>query len=415
MLLGKPLAAGLAVLCMSAVLGAQGNSGAADPPESAPLHLGPVVLAPSLTLTNFGWDSNVFQQPESESSGDFTATASPRVQGWLRLGPARAYGRGTLAFVYFQNHPSERSVDVDYEGRLDLRLARVTPYVSATWLSAKQRFGFEIDERVRRHQETGVAGVDFRLGPRTDIEVAARRSRLEFNHTDDFQDPVTPEFFDNTSQGASLALRHELTPYTSVSVAVDRHQDRVDLDPGRDTDSVGIASGLEFKPFALISGKAYFGWVRVNLVEPGSAPFTGVVGSIDLAYTLLGATRLAVQGVRDVSYSAVRDEPAYLLAGVTASVTHRLGEGWEVGGRIGRNQLSYGLFEPSGTPDAPPEAPAPDADREIVTDTGLEIGYRVGPSMRIAFALRRQDRRSIVNAERDYERIVAGMSIYYGF
>jgi len=379
-----------------------------------PLHLGPLALAPSLTLSNFGWDSNVFLQPaEAESTGDFTATTSPRIQGWLRFGPTRMSGRGRLDFVYFQNHPSERSVDEYYDGRLDLPLGRVTPYVSGRWVSAKPRFGFEVDERVQRHEQTGVAGADFRLGPRTNIDVAARRYRVEFDDTNGLQDPFTSQLYDFTSRGVSLDLRHELTSYTSVGVTVDRHEDRFDLDPSRDSDSLEISSGFEFKPLALISGKAYFGWLRIDLVEPGSPSFGGVVGSVDLAYTLLGATRLAVQLERDVSYSAVQNQPAYLLAGVNASVNHRLGEGWDVGGHMARYRLSYGLFESS--PESVVPNPASDAFREIVNDNGVAIGYRFGPAMRLAFELRREDRSSEVGAARDYERIVAGMSLYYGF
>ena len=367
------------------------------------LRLGPLALAPSLTLRNFGWDSNVFRQPtDGVEEGDFTATTSPRIQGWLRLGRARVRGQSTLDFVYFQNHPSERSVDQYHEGALELPLGRVTPYVSGTWVNAKQTYGFEVDARIRRREQTGRAGADFRLSPRTSIDVTARRSRVEFDPAD-FQDPFTSEFDDYTSRSASIAVRHELTPFTSVAVTVDKRQDRFDLAPERDSDSLGIASGFEFKPFALVSGKAYLGWLRVDLVEPGSQSFGGVVGAVDLAYTLLGATRLAVQVNRDVSYSAMRDQAAYLLSGVTASATHRLGEGWDVVGRVARHRLSYGLFESSGESGVPPQIPASDAaqEQEIVTDLGGEMGYRIGPAMRLAFVLSRQHRRSSVVAARD--------------
>src|SRR4029453_1379634 len=110
-----------------------------------------------------------------------------------------------------------------------------------------------------------------------------------------------------------------------------RYQDTFDLVPARDSKSLAIASGLEFKPFALISGKAYVGWRRFEFVKPGSTPFTGLVASFDLAYTLLGATRFAVEGIRDISYSAIEGEHAFLLSGGKASVNHRLGGRWDIG------------------------------------------------------------------------------------
>ena len=113
-------------------------------------------------------DSNIFYQPDADAVGDFTATTIPRVLGWMRLGPARVRGRANLNPVYFQDYPSQRSVDSDYEGRFDLVLTRLTPYVSATWVSAKQPTGFEVDERIRRHEKENVtAGAGLELGPCT--------------------------------------------------------------------------------------------------------------------------------------------------------------------------------------------------------------------------------------------------------
>jgi hypothetical protein len=412
--LGKLLAAGLAgALCAPTAVWGQDISATEDAPESVFLRFGPLALAPTLSLTNFGWDSNVFlRDVGANPEGDFTTVVRPRVEEWLRLGPARMHGRSTLDFVYFQEHASERSVDGFQEGRLDLPLAFITPYVSGSWLSARQRFGFEIDERTRRHEATGTAGVEFRLSPRTNLDVAARRSRLEFDHTDAFQNPLVSDFYDYTSDGVAMALRHELTPLTSVGVTIDRHRERFDLDHTRDTDTVGIYSGLEFRPSAVISGKAYVGWVQVELLEPGAPSFRGVAASIDLAYTLLGATRFAVQAVRELSYSAISGQHAYLHAGLTTSVNHRLGETWDIGARAGRHRLSYGLFE---LPPGEGQDSEFDNDREIVSDYGGEVGYRVGPDTRVGFRVDHQHRRSTVDATREYKRIQASMSLSYRF
>jgi hypothetical protein len=412
---GKIVAAGLAgILSAPALVYGQGNSALGDPPESVLVRLGPLALAPTISLTNFGWDSNVFlEDVDADPEGDFTTTVRPQVEGWLRLGRARMHGRSTLDFVYFQKHPSERSVDGFHEGQLALPLAFMTPYVSERWLSAKQRFGFEIDERTRRHEETRTAGLELRLSPRTDVDVAVRRSRLEFDQTEGFQDPLVSAFYDYTSRGVAIALRHELTPFTSVGLTIDRHRERFDLDPARDSDSLGIQSGLEFKPSAAISGKAYVGWSRVELLAPGSSSFRGLAASVDLAYTLLGATRFAVQADREVSYSAIRGQHAYLLSGVTASVNHRLGDTWDVGARTGRHSLSYGLFEvqePGGG-----QGSEFDNDGEIVSEYGGEVGYRIGPDTRLGFRLDRQHRQSTIDATRVYEHTRAGLSLSYRF
>ena len=212
-----------------------------------------------------------------------------------------------------------------------------------------------------------------------------------------------------------MTVRHRLTPLTSVAVNVDRRRDNFDLLPERNSESVAISSGLEFNPFALITGQAYVGWGRYRLVDATAPPFTGLVTSLDLGYTLLGATRFTLQGQRDIEYSAIRGQHAYLLAGFRSSVTHRLGSGFDIGAGAARYRLSYGLFSLITEPGGEIEVPGFADTSEIVTEHFGEVGYRVGRQMRIGFRAARQHRRSTVARAREYESVRAGMSINYRF
>jgi Putative beta-barrel porin 2 len=409
MFIGKVVGVSLcAMLWMPSTSYAQGP---VDPPESVPFRLGPVALAPTLSVTNLGWDSNIFYQPDAEAVGDFTATASPLVQGWMRLGRTRFRGRAHVNFVYFQDHPSEGSVDQDYAGRLDLVLTRMTPYVTAAWVDAKQPSGLEVDDRIRRHEAGVTGGVVLEMGPRTNIDIAAGRRRTEFRESSDFQDPLVSEFDDYTSQGVSASLRHDLTPFTSMGVTVARHEDRFDGVPERDTDNVDVSSGVAFRPAAMVSGYAYVGWARVRLVNDESPPFEGLTAAVNLAYTLLGATRFGFEAERNVQYSAVRNQEAYLFAGLTASVNHRFGETWDAGGRMSRYQLTYGLFDDPGSP----VVATGSAYAENVTQYAGEVGYRVGPSMRVAFRCSHHRKHSEFDLIRGYSRTVVGMNVNYVF
>ena len=392
---------------MPAVLHAQGTGTGtiADPPPTVPLRLGPLALAPAISLSS-GWDSNVFN--EEAARDDVTATARPELGGWLRLGRARLAGRSSFDFIYFHEFESERSIDSLYEGRAALSLGRLVPYVTGTWIRAKQRFGFEIDQRVRRHDQTATAGAALRLGYNTTVDVGARRKRLTFDRPPE-PDPLVSEFYDYTSRGVVFTLRQRLTPLTTIGATVDNYEDRFDMDPTRDSDTLRIASVLEFKPLALISGRASLGWQRVRLVSGESPEFSGFVSSVDLAYTLLGRTRFTVQVDRDVSYSAVQGQHAYLFFGTTGAVTHRLIGGWELSGRAGRYEQDYGVF----TETAASGGSQPFDPNEIVTEYGGDLGYRIRSALRIAFGVRRQFRNSTVASLRGYGRTVATMSFEY--
>lgn len=384
---------------------------AGDPPEAVGMRLGPLALAPAIALNNIGWDSNVFQLPvDLNPVGDFTFTFRPELQGWLRLGRARATFNGAVDFAYFRDYSSERSADTTYYARIELPDSRINPYVSTRGLNGKQRFSFEIDERTRRKEETYTGGVIVRLGKRTQVDVAGVRRRFDFTHTDTLVDPLISDFYDYTSHGLSLTVRRDLTPLTTLTVAMDGHQDEFDVGAQRNSKAFGVTSGLEFKPFALLNGRALFGWNRVELDDVDRSIFSGFVTSVDLAYTLLGSTRLGIQAERGLSYSAMRGQHAFLLERVKGSVVHRLSADWDIGGSIGRYRASYGLFL-NALP-LPDDAIEP--NREIVTDYGGELGYRLGPHTRIAGNAIHYRRRSTISG-REYRVTRAGMSIAYRF
>ena len=347
--------------------------------------------------------------PES----DFTATVRPELQAWLRVRHLRLEGRSAFAFLYFRDHPEEGSVDTDQQGRVSLVLNRITPYISGTWIRARERFGLEIDERVNRHEDSQTAGVEVRLGARTSVDVAGHRGRAELNRTSNEDNPLLSDFYDNTWHSIGVTVTRQLTPLTSVVVTADRYQARFDLNPKRDSNSLAISSGLEFKPFAVISGKAYVGWRQFDVAAPESPTFTGLTTSVNLTYTLLDATRFTVEAERDLSYSVLPGQHAYLLSGVRASVTHRLDGPWDVGGTASRHRLSYGLFDLEEPGVAPPE-PGLSGDQEIVRHYTGEIGYRI-ENTRLAFTVGHQNRRSSVAAARQYGRTYASMAVTYGF
>ena len=102
-----------------------------------------------------------------------------------------------------------------------------------------------------------------------------------------------------------------------------------------------------------------------------------------------------------MQYSAIRDQQAIFWRAcrrpsITASARH-----WELGAASGRHKIIYGLFESSGEPD---RATCPRLTRGDCHRLGGEVGYRVGPNMRVGFVVARQDRHSTVDAIRGYRQ-----------
>ena len=375
-----------------------------EPPQNARMRVGPLVVKPSVGLTDFGIDTNVFNETH-EPKQDVTATIAPQIETWLRLGPARLITRSRSGLVYYQQYQGERSVNADHEARLEFLFTRMRPFVDGSLLNSRQRPGYEIDTRARR-EETGItAGARLRIAGDTWLEAAAHRSRVNFDADAMFFSTELREVLNRDVERASATLRYPVTPYTSIVVLADVQRDRFEMSPDRDSTSLRVLPGIEFDPRALISGRAYAGYRRLDPLRGDMPSYRGVNASIDLAYTLLRSTRFAARAERDVHYSMERTQPYYVLTGVNGSVTQALIRPWDLRAAGGRQQLHY---RDAG-------APANRSGRvDRVLSYGLGFGYRINTDMRIGFDVNYYRRESDIEG-RQYETVKAGTSVTYGF
>ncbi len=115
----------------------------------ARLHVGPLALQPRIGLTNVGMDSNVFNAGANERR-DFTATFVPGVDSWLKVGRSTLSAKTSVELIYFQQSKSQRSHAFSQEGRFEMPMARLTPFVMGGQTATHQRPNAEIDARVRQ-------------------------------------------------------------------------------------------------------------------------------------------------------------------------------------------------------------------------------------------------------------------------
>ncbi len=378
-------------------------------PDAAPVQVEWLALSPALRLTNVGWDDNVFHVSKTEApTRDFMATFSPATEFWIRLPRARIQGRSELDFVYFKELSHIRSIDNDHAARAELPLGRVLPYAGGSWASTRHRWNFEIDTPARRVDSSVDGGVDVRFSPKTSIGVTAQRSGVEYKGETEFQGTVLARQLNGRTTAQGVKLRYALTPLTTVGFDARRYQNDFSMVPERNSKGTRIASVVELKPTALISGRAELGVVSRRFVDGTVPRFRGMLARVDLSYTLLGRTRFNFDVQRDLSASYRAEHRDYLQTGVQLSVTHRLTNLWDVRGTVQRFRLEYGLRDGPGPEDG--AGPAV----ESVGGYGIEIGYLVSTA-RVAFAVERQARRSDFSGRRDYERTRVISSLTYGF
>jgi len=373
-----------------------------DPVETARVQVGPLGVTPSFSLRNLGIDSNVFNAI-NDPKRDFTFTASPELSVWFRAGDSRLAVHSRADLVYFSRYASERSIDGEFKARWDVPFNRVTPWVSAGYLHARQRAGYEIDLRSERTAEQWGGGVMVRVTPMTAVGITAGRMTHRHDADEFFRGSSLQQTLNRETTRTAFDVRHDLTPLTTVVIEVESVRDRFEYSPLRDADSMRVQGGFDLDRSALIFGRGRVGYRSVEGVDASLPSFRGVTAAVDAGTTLFGRARVDVAVMRDLAYSIEAIYPYYVQTGATLTVTPQLTDTWDVQGRAGTQRLAYEA--------ARDFAAIERVDRYSLVGGG--IGYRFGRDLRLGFNVDRERRRSPLQS-REYAGYRAGTSVTYG-
>ena len=387
-----------------------------DVRENNRLHFGPLYAKPTLQLKELGVDNNVFNT-YGEQLSDFTATFAPRMD-WSVPVAKRALFQATTAadLVWYAQYASERSVDpqLDFRGQVFLR--RLTLFAESDYLNTRQRPNQEIDIRARHIDEGLKGGVDVSVTPELSVRVTGEHSSTRYDATTEYDNTSLQRTLNRDTDGIAVKSLYRLTALTSIGARFDDLQDRFPMSPARNSDSIRVMPGIEFKPRALISGTAYVGYRRFTPLDPKVLPdFKGLVAQLGLSYTLLGATTFGVSYNRDLTYSYDELQPFFIDNSVGASVRRALGRKFDALFSADRHAYEYqDLLNPI--------APASSGRLQVATpriDTtwnyAASLGYRVGRDGRIGAGVSYWNRDSTTRTFRAYDNLRIGTTMTLGF
>ena len=378
------------------------------PPDAAGarVRLGPLRLNPSLSLTDIGVDTNLFNDADAlNPKRDVALTFVPQTDIWMRAGRTWLTGNVRQDLVWFQDYRDERSANGAYRAGWVVPLTRVSLLVDGTWVRAKERSGFEIDARADRREGALSATTEVRALSRTFLGARAERRDIRFSTRSFFGGESLSEQLNRTRAGGAVTVRHEATPMTSLTAEVSEYHDRFALSPGRDANSIQAAGGVRFDPEAVIKGSVMVGYRRFTPASPDVPEYSGATVAANVSYVATTSTRVTLEAARDVEHSFENSHPYYLLNGIAGSFTQRVHGPLDVQGRVGFHSLTYRSRLNDAT--APPER------RDRITTLGGGFGYRLGRDLRLTFDVEQQGRLSVL-ALRNYSGIRYGMSVTYG-
>ncbi len=396
------LAVAISLLAASAV-SAQSTDGGPDP-SKVRVRIGPVMLNPTISLTNLGIDTNVFNQPPALAKRDFTMTLTPATDIWLRMGRTWLQGNVHEDVVWYQKYNSERSGNTSYSLSWKVPLNRVSFSADGSWLASRERASYDIDARSKRVQTIYGGTAEIRALSKTFIGVTGQWQHLAYDRDAVFQGVNLHDELSHTTVSGGLTLRHELTPLTSVVFIATRDEAHFEFSSLRDADSYAFTTGVKFDPYALIKGGATFGVRDFRPKSSGLPGFRGAMAQVDLSYSI-ASTKVQLLASRDVQYSYDVTQPYYLLNNVYIAMTQQIFGPVDVVGRLGFQRLDY--TDKSGAS----VSVANQVDH--VKSYGGGLGYHLGRDMRVGVNLDKVTRESPVSI-RQFEGLRVGMAITYG-
>lgn len=384
----------------------------AQPPEGGPdpakarVRIGPLWMNPTVSLTNLGVDQNVFNDPDGVSpKQDFTLTATPNTDVWLRVGPSWIQGAVKEELIWYQTYATERAANSTYRIGWKVPLNRLIFDVGGSYANVRDRPGYEIDARSLRIETKVNGSVEVRTLSKTFFGARAERFRTNFDKDAIFLASNLHTELNHVTTTTGFFVRHQLTPLTSVTFGASRTQDRFDFSSLRDSDSNTGSVSLTFDPFALIKGGVSLGYRDFRPSSAGLADYRGLTTAINLSYTASEMTKFSVKANRDIEYSFDTDQPYYLLTGVEGSIAQQLFGPVDVVGRLGLQSLAY--RDRTG-------AVVQVADRvDRVRTYGVGVGYHLGRDLRVGVNVDHSQRESDI-AQRQYGGLRFGTAVTYG-
>ncbi len=370
------------------------------------VRVGPLWMNPSVSLTNVGVDTNLFNESDAENPRrDVALALVPQSDLWMRAGRTWLTGNVRQDMIWFREHSDEGSTNGAYRAGWVVPLTRVSILIDGQYVRAKERPGFEIDTRALRREGAMSAALEVRALSRTYVGASVEGRDVRFSTGSFFNGEDLRQQLNRRRTSGTVSIRHAATPMTSLVVEGSAYRDRFAFASDRDAQSLHAAAGIRFDPAALVKGSVLVGWRRFTPSSPDVPAFTGTTATATLSYVALASTRVTLEGIRDVEYSFDTTQPYYLLSGAAGTVTQRIAGPLEVQGRLGYRTLAYRKRIS--------DASAFEHRRDQVTTVGGGLGYRIGRDLRIAFNVERQQRQSPI-ARRNYKGLRYGMSVTFG-
>lgn len=383
--------------------------------------LGPLWLTPKLVLRNAGVDNNVYNANggDTPTVSDRQAALTPGLDLLLPVGKrARLSGAGTLGLNWFQRQDSEKSTDLNGQGRAEVDLGPLTVFGSVAAGRHRQRFSVEIDQRLERSSRSRGGGLRWHVTRRLALAGEGTWQRSRFEQGVQVRGQSVKSALDRDTRALSGQLTWALSPRTDFLATADVLEDTFPgTRPSAGEDVVRssrLLAGLSFNRGALLSGSLRIGLRRFpNRAGQDAPEYSGLGLAANLGVPVGARARLSVNANRDVNYA--------VAAGQGERGTRRntyVSElyGGQLDFELPLSLVARGLLSFERADYLLPQAPTPGAAalerQDDVTTWGGALLRAFGKSLRVGVNVERARRSSNLGGF-GYERTSYGLTAEY--
>jgi hypothetical protein len=372
-------------------------------PTTGVLTLGPVKLAPGITIREIGWDSNVFDEPpEAQPKEDWVVSVLPDVSMFSLLRYVRLSAYAGSELTYYDRYESERSTGYAVRGRADFLLSRLRPFIGGGSAGTRTRPNGEIDVRADRQLEEVSGGIAFDLSPTSLFYGSSYRSHEDYE--DAFQDGVNiSQTLSRESFNYQLGMKTDLTPLLSMQLFGSYGEEKFTYEPIRNSDSRNATAVFRFAPEAVVTGTVNLSFRDMVFDDPNLKPYRGFTGMAAIIYPFFEVGRFSAALIRGVEYSFDSLEGYYLEQAYNLSYTHFLFGEVDAQVRGGRASFEYDARE------TVPE------HTDTLDTIGGSVGYNLRNRTRVAMNYEYARRRSPAYAQRNFDRRRVYLSWLFAF
>ena len=236
------------------------------------------------------------------------------------------------------------------------------------------------------------------------LSVGVRRTDLSFDPGTTFRGADLSRSFDSRLNCIDTSVGVDLTPFTTISVAVSEEQQRFTFARERDSQSYRIAPTVTFSPDAILKGSLAIGYRRFTPKSSALPAYSGLLAAVNLGTVFLGRHHLDGSFTRALRYSYDETTPYYLTTGGSVTMTSEIFGPVDVRLTGSRQLLDYrGL---GGTAARP--------GNDTLTGYGLGAGYRIRDRLRVGANADWWRRESQLSASRGFRNRRIYASVTWG-